>query len=300
MQEFSGYCLIPDTKYHRAVILIGAGKNGKSTFLYTIENLFGKDNLSSIPMKKLSERFEIAQIQHKLVNICADIDTGYIEETSNIKKIISGDTLRGELKYKPSFDFTPITRLWFSCNEIPKASDRSSAWYRRFEYVTFPNRFEGDDQDLQLKYKLTTLKALSAVLNWSIEGLRRLEKQGDFTISDLMTETKEMYELENDNVAAFIDEMIEFPVDVSVPKSWLYLQYQKYSKDSGTKYISRKRFVARIKANGFEEKKTSVKVCSLHHNFRCKETDKYGNYICESDSYEYMARYCFYGMDLED
>lgn len=148
VQEFSGYCLIPDTSQHRSVILVGAGSNGKSTFLYAIEQLFGEDNLSSIPMKKLPARFELARIQHKLVNICADIESGYIEQTSDIKKIISGDTLRGELKYKSSFDFTPITRLWFSCNEIPKASDRSEAWYRRFEFITFPNRFEGSKKTL--------------------------------------------------------------------------------------------------------------------------------------------------------
>jgi len=299
IQEFSGYCLIPNTKYHRAVILVGAGSNGKSTFLYTNEKLFGEDNLSSIPMRKLSERFEIARIQHKLVNICADIESGYIEHTSNIKKIISGDTLRGELKYKPSFDFTPITRLWFSCNEIPKASDRSEAWYRRFEYVTFPNRFEGDRRDPQLKQKLTKTEVLSAVLNWTIAGLRRLKNQGEFTISDKMIATKELYELENDNTAAFIDEMLDFPVDNKVPKAWLYQQYVDHCKNSGTKPLAKTRFETRLKANGFDEKKTSIKICSLHRDFRCEKTDEYGN-VCDPNEYEITTRACWIGLDLRD
>jgi len=292
MQEFSGYCLIPDTRYHRAVILIGAGNNGKSTFLYTIEELFGKENLSSIPLAKLAERFEIAQIQHKLVNVCADIESGYIEQTSNIKKIISGDTLRGELKYKPSFDFTPVARLWFSCNEIPKASDRSEAWYRRFEYATFPNRFEGDDQDTRLKEKLTEPETLSTVLNWALEGLRRLDKQGRFTISDQMIEVKEQYELENDNVAAFVDEMIEFPVECNIPKTWLYQKYVEYCDNSGTKPIGKRRFIARIKSYRFEETMAQIEVCPKHREFRCTDPNCVGDAV-----FEWKTARCFYGLN---
>lgn len=140
---------------------------------------------------------------------------------------------------------------------IPKASDRSEAWYRRFEYITFPNRFEGDNRDPQLKAKLTELEVLSAVLNWTLAGLRRLHKQEEFTISDEMIETKELYELENDNVTAFIDEMLEFPVENKVPKSWLYQQYKDYCKDSGTKALAKTRFETRLKANGFDEKITA-------------------------------------------
>lgn len=300
IQEFSGYSLIPDTSQHKAVILVGAGSNGKSTFLYTNEKLFGEDNLSSIPMRKLSERFEIARIQHKLVNICADIESGYIEHTANIQKVISGDTLRGELKYKPSFDFTPITRLWFSCNEIPKASNRSEAWYRRFEYITFPNRFEGDNKDPQLKQKLTEPEVLSAVLNWAVAGLRRLNNQGEFTISDEMKLTKQLYELENDNVAAFIDEMLELGVECNVPKTWLYDQYKDYCDETGTKPISKRRFETRIKANGIEEDRTSVKLCSFHHNFRCDIRDKNGYHICDLDDYESVTQRVFFGLDLKN
>src|SRR5690554_1428396 len=56
LQEFTGYCLILDTSLHKAVILHGNGSNGKSTFLNVLKALFGEENLSSIPLHRLSER----------------------------------------------------------------------------------------------------------------------------------------------------------------------------------------------------------------------------------------------------
>ena len=63
LQEYIGYCLIPDTSYQKAVILHGTGSNGKSTFLNVINELFGESNLSNIPMHRLSNRFETANLQ---------------------------------------------------------------------------------------------------------------------------------------------------------------------------------------------------------------------------------------------
>ena len=292
VQEFSGYCLIPDTREHKAVILTGSGSNGKSVFLATLEALFGEDNLTNIPLEKLSERFETAKIQNKLVNICADIDPTYIEHTGIIKKIISGDTLRGENKYKPSFDFKSVARLWFSANEIPKSADNTEAWYRRFEIVNFPNRFTGEKRDTHLVEKLTKPETLSAVLNWGIKGLQRLEKQGEFTVSDDMIETKELYELENDSVSAFIDEMIEFPVDNAIPKTWLYERYTDYCDDTNLKGVSRRRFLQRVKAWGFEEEIKRIAVCKNHKNFRCQE--------CISNDTKTKTARVFFGLEYRE
>src|SRR6056297_2240322 len=46
LQEYVGHCLIPDTRHEKAIILLGEGNNGKSTFLEVISRLFGEDNLS--------------------------------------------------------------------------------------------------------------------------------------------------------------------------------------------------------------------------------------------------------------
>lgn len=74
----------------------------------------GKEFGKGITSEKFTEAIDSGEAKSKAAE-----KVGWSRPTYNIKKIISGDTLRGELKYKPSFDFTPITRLWFSCNENP-------------------------------------------------------------------------------------------------------------------------------------------------------------------------------------
>lgn len=138
------------------------------------------------------------------------------------------------------------------------------------------------------------------MLNWALAGLQRLEKQGEFTISDEMSATKELYELENDNTAAFIDEMLEYPVDNSVPKAWLYQQYRDYCKESGTKSLAKVRFESRLKANGVQEKRTNVKLCRTHRNFRCNVRDEAGYLVCEDSDFEQVTQRCFFGIDLKD
>jgi len=254
LQEFTGYCLIPDTSFHKAVILHGSGSNGKSTFLKVLVALFGENNLSSIPLHRLSERFETANIQDKLINICPDIDPTYLKETGIIKTMIAGEKLRGEYKYGASFDFKPVVRLIFSANEIPKARDKTEAWYRRFEIVKFPNTFRKTDPgfDPYLEDKLK--KELSGILNWSIEGLRRLKDKRNFTESELIKEAKEEYERGNDTVIAFLEDMIEYPEDNYELCQNVYKEYQNYCEEAGMKYTTRRTFTSKLKKLGFEVK----------------------------------------------
>jgi putative DNA primase/helicase len=254
LQEFVGYCLIPDTSMHKAVILHGTGSNGKSTFLNVLTSLFGEENLSSIPLHRLSERFETANIQDKLVNICPDIDPTYLKETGILKTMIAGEKLRGEYKYGASFDFNPVIKLIFSANEIPKARDKTEAWYRRFEIVKFPNKFRKTDPgfDPHLEEKLK--KELPGILNWSIKGLKRLKEQRHFTQSKLIKEAKREYERENDTVVAFIEDMTDYPEENYEVGQEVYEEYQRYCEGAGMKYTSRRTFTSKLKKLGFEVK----------------------------------------------
>jgi len=257
LQEFTGYCLIPDTAMHKAVILTGDGSNGKSTFLNVLINLFGRDNLSGIPLHRFTGsagRFETANIQGKLVNIMSDIDPTYLKETGVIKTMIAGEELRGEYKHGASFDFTPVVRLIFSANEIPKARDRTEAWYRRFEIVKFPNTFRKDDPNFDPYLEEKLEKELPGILNWAIAGLKRLKENRNFTQSEMIKEAKREYERENDSVVAFIEDRTKTPIDDYEVCQHVYREYQIYCENAGMKYTTRRTFTSRLKKLGYEVK----------------------------------------------
>jgi putative DNA primase/helicase len=61
--EVIGYCLIPDNRMQRAVMLVGPGGNGKGTLLDLISNLMGSKNIASRTLHELSEeRFARADL----------------------------------------------------------------------------------------------------------------------------------------------------------------------------------------------------------------------------------------------
>jgi len=59
LQEFFGYCLLRDYPFAKLLLLIGAGRNGKSTLLRMLTEMLGEDNCSNVPLQKLSENFKL-------------------------------------------------------------------------------------------------------------------------------------------------------------------------------------------------------------------------------------------------
>lgn len=268
VQEFAGYCLIPDTSFEKAVILHGKGRNGKSTFLNTLGAMYGSDNRASKSLHKLNERFGSVTIKDKLVNFAPDIDPEYLESTGNIKALIAGEEINGEYKHKANFDFIPIVRMIFSCNELPKTRDKSEGWLRRIEIVNFPNQFKVNG-DSNLGERL--LNELPGVFNWALEGLRRLKKNGEFAISDSMKKAKGRYRKFNDSVVSFIEDRTTKITDASIPTAYLYREYNKYCDEFNLKPVTRNQFTRSIKDEGYKGINTNFEVCSEHGNFRCDE-----------------------------
>lgn len=259
LQEFVGLLLIPDTSFRTAVFLFGTGANGKSMFLDTIHSLFG-DALVSIPLHRLTDRFETAYLQNKLVNICGDIDAKYIADTGVIKTIIGGDIngLRGEFKHGKSFDFTPVCRLMFSANALPKVADKSIGWYTRWKFVEFPHTFP-----VNPAYKIEHTRVFesekSGILNWALAGLQRLKMANQWTSSSIMKQSEDDYRAENDNVSAFIADFVEktqhMDSSTVVSSPALYRCYTEWVEKfmTGTNNVSQNEFTRRIHTMGFEK-----------------------------------------------
>ncbi|HOP54412.1 MAG TPA: phage/plasmid primase, P4 family, partial [Bacillota bacterium] len=252
IQEFIGLCMLPDTSFRTAVFLYGHGSNGKSLFIDGITMMFG-NTASFIPLHRLAERFDTALLQNKLINICSDIDPQYLKETGTVKAIIAGDKIRGEYKHGKTFHFTPVARLLFSANELPKARDRSEGWYSRWGFVEFPNHFE---RNSSYKRKLITQLALekSGTFNWALVGLQRLMKDNTFTESKTMKEAKYEYILENDNILSFLEERVEYGPHItsSIPKAQLYAFYKMFCEENGYRIASSREFTKQLKKLGIQ------------------------------------------------
>lgn len=105
VEEMIGYLLIPDTRFEKAFLLVGPGRNGKSTLLKAIDALLGPENVSKVPLHELAEqRFKRAELYGKLANICADLDDRALASTGIFKAVVSrqrGPNRRGAEVQRP-------------------------------------------------------------------------------------------------------------------------------------------------------------------------------------------------------
>lgn len=235
LEEALANLLIPDCRYEKATMLTGSGANGKSVFLSAVEAMLGKQNISNLALQEVQERFSTAELAGKLANVFADLPKTALEDSGTFKMLVSGDVLKAERKHQNPFTFANRAKLFFSANELPKTKDKTTAFWRRWIIVPFPNQFpEGDPRrDPNLKAKLQEPEALSYLLRLAVEGMRRLVARGHFIESQATKHAMANYKLESDTLASFVAEVLQEGVGLFVGKDELYRSYQDWCVGSG-------------------------------------------------------------------
>jgi putative DNA primase/helicase len=130
----------------------------------------------------------------------------------------------------------------FSANELPATADNTDGFFRRWIIIPFPNTFPPGKRDVRLLGKLTSPEELSGALNLALEGLRRLYKQGRFSVSETINDQLQDYRLRSDPVAAFVAECCVLEKFAIISKAELYNAYRNWTYDTGSKAMSQKRF----------------------------------------------------------
>jgi len=228
--EIVAWLMTPMTSLQRAILLLGEGSNGKSTYLAGAGVFIGRRNISAMPLHRLeAERFAAAHLLGKLANICPDLPTSDLKGSSAFKAITGGDTMIAEFKFKPHFEFTPYARLVFSANSYPRGTDCSEGFYRRWRVVPFNRRFEGQNEIPrdQLDQMLASPEELSGVLNRALDVLPRLRRQG-FTDARSIRRATEEFRRTTDPFAAWLDANTTSEPNAWLAKDELLQEYNQY------------------------------------------------------------------------
>lgn len=260
MYEFFGYCLIPDTKIERAVMLYGKkGANGKSKMLSVLTSFLGKSNTSSESLKMLeNDQFSLAELYGKLANVFPDIPSTTIYDNS-VFKMLTGDevVLRAVRKFEHSFQFKNTARLIFSANTPPPIPGNDPAYHRRWIMLEFPNHFEGDNCDEDILRKLTTDEELSGILNIALQSLDGLLEKGDFSYDKTVEETTRIYKINSDPIFVFVDEVVVYSDD-DCRKPFVYNKYCQWCRKNHLQVEHENVFSKRFIKLGFSSGREST------------------------------------------
>lgn len=130
--SYAGYCMTVDTSLQKFMVIIGYPGSGKSTAINMLVDMVGKENVSSITLQDLNERFMPTELLGKLLNACADLPKKALEQVDAIKRITGEDMVKGEYKGGKIFTFYSYAKLIYSANEMPvNLDEKSEAFYRR-------------------------------------------------------------------------------------------------------------------------------------------------------------------------
>lgn len=264
-EEMIGACLLKHNRYQKAFMLYGAGSNGKSTILNLIKKFLGSRNYSSIALEKVTDRFNVAELENRLANIGDDIDNVVIKDTGTLKKLFAGNSIQVERKGERPFTIEPYATHIYSANNIPRSFDKSDGFYRRWLFIPFNAKFSSEDPDYDplIEDKITTDIALSYLLNIGIRGAERLLKRGKFTEPETVREALEAYKADNSTVLSWIEDK-DLNIDYFLERSTdqLYSEFSDWCKQSG------------IKSANVTGKKTFYKEVILKYDFEDKPRQK--------------------------
>lgn len=243
LQEIAGYTLYKNYFIHKAIMLVGGGANGKSTFINLLKTFLGQENCVSIPLHHLEEdKFALANLYGKFANLFADLPSRALKNTSIFKMLVGEDLIPAEKKFKDKFFFTNYAKQIFSANQVPQSPDDSDAFFRRWVILNFPNQFLNSKADKTLLSKLTTKEELSGFLNFAIAGLKRVIEQQDFSNTQSVDKIRETYVRLSDSVGAFVMDCVEISPDDYQEKKKIFTAYADYCREKKYPIVSENTF----------------------------------------------------------
>lgn len=243
LYEAIGYSFLKTVELASCFILVGSGRNGKSTFLDLVKEIVGKENSTSVDFKELGKNFGISGLANKLVSVAGDISNQRIGESDMFKKIVSGDLVRIDEKYEKKFDTILFSTLFFSANEIPRTPDTSDGFYRRLMIIPFHANLDSVSkvEGMLFKQKLLSKESLEYAAYKAVRAIKRvLDTTCDFTDPDVCKEEKHKYKVLNSSVLTWALERNKSIVNAISAN--VYSEYEVWTDINGYKAVGRQRF----------------------------------------------------------
>jgi hypothetical protein len=250
LQEFGGAAITGvATAFDRGVILRGPGDDGKSTIAEILRACAPVGSTCSINPQDLGNEYYRASLAGRLLNIVEELPERELLDTGSLKNVVTGGELSGREPTKSPFYFASIAAHLFCCNTLPKVSDRTKGFRRRFVILvatTVPESMRTP------RYAQTILEQeRESIVCWCIDGLRRLVERGHYALPASSERHVAEWVGAYDSLGAFLDEeVVELPKDVrgsekpSDRQRWtsskdFYRAYATWCREGGQTPLSR-------------------------------------------------------------
>lgn len=247
-QEALGYALTTDTEHEAMFWFSGEGGNGKTVAITVLQKLLGPLCFSvSFEEMGKSNNYDLADVAGKRVIFSTESERGGKLAEGHIKRIVSGERINARPIYGSPFEFQSTAKIFWAMNDLPVIRDTSNGVWRRLMLIPFLRVFREDEKDTKLIGKLEA--ELSGILNFALEGLRRLRQQGRFTESSAVRAAVEEYRHESNPVGQWLEERTQPtytpghpPVAYPTTAKTLFEDYRGWAENNGRQIMNSTNF----------------------------------------------------------
>lgn len=269
LQEFFGYVLSGDRSLQKILLIIGPPRSGKGTIFKVLGDMVGAANTCSPSMDKLPERFGMEPLVDKKLATFPDVNldgrTSQKALANVLLPIVGQDQQTFDRKYKPAYTGTLGVQMAMAANELPGILSNSGALSCKFLVLETPESFLGRE-DTKLIGKL--LAELPAILNWSLDGLARLQKRGAFVQPESSRELFEDLAALNSPIGEFIDEHCVVGPGEAVDTMELYNLWKYWCVQQGREHPGSQALFGRdLKSKLTKVQRKLTRVGGLHRKY---------------------------------
>ncbi len=256
--EFVGYALCDrDYWLQKAILLIGEGSNGKSTFLNVVKALAGWENVSFLSLHEIQSETSRLHLEGKLINVSDELPNYNFKNTELLKKLLGGTMTMRKL-YHDSVMVENTTKFIFAGNGMPSTDDVSDGLFRRLVIVPFKAKFkleptsDGTVQPADTKLFSRMTAELPGIFNRVMRHYQELKARGYLIESVQAAKELATYKEETDRIGSWATEHLYWngAWDDTVPYVEVNTVFERYVSDakrSEERPISKFHFTKRLK-----------------------------------------------------
>jgi phage/plasmid-associated DNA primase len=286
---YCGAALFHDIgKIQKAVVLVGPGGGGKSTFLHVIRSLFDPSFVSSIPPQMMGTKHSNLPLSTAVINVVADVDRRDFTETGSLKQAVSGDNMAFERKYGDAFSVPVKCGHLFACNELPHSGDQGVGFWDRWLPISFPKSLRGtDQQDPNLLDKIMQ-SGMPGVFCWVVRGyllyigFRKLQDEYQIKVPESSKALLSEWKTDSCPVRDFVKTMCDDAPSMEDGNSLdlLFSQFREWSSlHRRGQHLASNTFAKRLSAMGYDSVRiqrngTRRRYYPLRFNSQYLTTDK--------------------------
>jgi putative DNA primase/helicase len=241
-------------KFQRAFLLHGKAGSGKTQALEILRAMMPPSASCSIPPTLWGERFQLAPMVGKTLNICGELPEEATIGGRAFKEIVEGTIQNTEFKGGAIFQFRPMAAQWFGSNHLPRSRDTSNGFVRRWQIWDFM-RVVPESERITDFYKILIAEEREAIAAWAVQGLQRLLHQRDYTQPSSHTSRLNQITRANNSVAAFLQssDKVRPNKDEKADLRNVFDQYIEFMKNVSRGYsVSYERFMQMVDELGFD------------------------------------------------